>query len=555
MRARWSSRPSSSSSSKGSWWQWWWWLLPVPFARALQQLLYKLMSAWLNSPLRRLRVGAPPVPKRLAFWDGDDEEAEGEADDAAMVKGGDGDGGHVAKDAAATATTSKPLVDATGLVNVGNTCFVNAILQCLAALPSLHTQMEHEIERLERTQHDDSNENDVRKSEKQEQRLQMTRAMLTLLKTLGPESFEEQAVPSTTDDGDVDNRVQKKRRQDSGRMNGDSSAFCSSRSPRRHNRDAVTAQLRVFLDAAQQCTNLIAAKYEQQDQQDAEAAAAAVPASPTRSERNESEYFRQGEEFYAAELKKCTPLNPHSYIDVVSNLGEFRWQRFLKTNDSVVTDLFVGQIVRGSQCCSCANLTCLHQELRYEGVFFLHAGVRALLQVLSLNISASAASQSLLDCLETYRHAEHLVDENRVFCDGYCHIKTSRITQVLFQRAPPILVIQLQRFKQSSWGSQLERIGVPVRFPVGENELLDITENMFVRDEAQRVLYKLVAVCSHMGNSIDSGHYVGYVKHEAANDGSHWLRMDDDVVTVLDEAQFRCETLSTAYILFYTRVG
>uniref|UniRef100_K3WV17 USP domain-containing protein n=1 Tax=Globisporangium ultimum (strain ATCC 200006 / CBS 805.95 / DAOM BR144) TaxID=431595 RepID=K3WV17_GLOUD len=266
---------------------------------------------------------------------------------------------------------------------------------------------------------------------------------------------------------------------------------------------------------------------------------AAVPASPTRSEQHQSDYFRLGEDFYAAELKKCTPLNPRSYIDIVSNLGEFRWQQFLKTNDSVVTDLFVGQIVRGSQCCSCANLTCLHQELR----------------VLSLNINASAASQSLLDCLETYRHAEHLVDENRVFCDGYCHIKTSRVTQVLFQRAPSILVIQLQRFKQSSWGSQLERIGKPVRFPAGESELLDITENMFVRDEAQRVLYKLVAVCSHMGNSIDSGHYVGYVNHEAANDGSHWLRMDDDVVTVLDEAQFRRETLSTAYILFYTRAG
>lgn len=123
-------------------------------------------------------------------------------------------------------------------------------------------------------------------------------------------------------------------------------------------------------------------------------------------------------------------------------------------------------------------------------------------------------------------------------------------------------MIQLQRFKQSSWGLQLERIGTPVRFPIGDNALLDLTENMFVRDEAQRVMYKLVAVCAHVGNSIDSGHYVGYVNHGGDNassktpsSGSQWLRMDDDVVTVLDEDQFRSETLSTAYILFYTRIG
>lgn len=54
---------------------------------------------------------------------------------------------------------------------------------------------------------------------------------------------------------------------------------------------------------------------------------------------------------------------------MAAGLGDLRWQRFLKHSDSVVTDLFVGQIVRGSQCCSCANLTCLHQELRCVSLY------------------------------------------------------------------------------------------------------------------------------------------------------------------------------------------
>uniref|UniRef100_K3WV16 USP domain-containing protein n=1 Tax=Globisporangium ultimum (strain ATCC 200006 / CBS 805.95 / DAOM BR144) TaxID=431595 RepID=K3WV16_GLOUD len=98
------------------------------------------MSAWLKSPLRRLRVGAPPVPKRLAFWDDDDDEEEDDGGGERLVNG-------TAAAAVAITTVSKPLVDATGLVNVGNTCFVNAILQCLAALPSLRAQLEHEMER------------------------------------------------------------------------------------------------------------------------------------------------------------------------------------------------------------------------------------------------------------------------------------------------------------------------------------------------------------------------------------------------------------------------
>lgn len=180
--------------------------------------------------------------------------------------------------------------------------------------------------------------------------------------------------------------------------------------------------------------------------------------------------------------------------------------------------------------------------------------------VLSLSVSASASSQSLASCLAAHRHAEHLVDDNRVFCEGHCHMKTSRVTQVLFQRAPPVLVVQLQRFKQSAWGQSLEKIRTAVAFPSGSrssDDLLDLTDNMFVRNDAQRVRYELVGVCAHVGASIDSGHYVAYVRQRGAmttTSASRWLRLDDDVVTELDDARFRDETLASAYMLFYVQV-
>lgn len=44
---------------------------------------------------------------------------------------------------------------------------------------------------------------------------------------------------------------------------------------------------------------------------------------PPFSEKEE-EYFRLGEEFYARELKKCKPLDPRSYTDVVGTLCMYR---------------------------------------------------------------------------------------------------------------------------------------------------------------------------------------------------------------------------------------
>lgn len=38
----------------------------------------------------------------------------------------------------------------------------------------------------------------------------------------------------------------------------------------------------------------------------------------------EQEYFRQGEAFYAKELKRCHPLDPRTYTDVVCMLSRTR---------------------------------------------------------------------------------------------------------------------------------------------------------------------------------------------------------------------------------------
>jgi ubiquitin carboxyl-terminal hydrolase 7 len=156
----------------------------------------------------------------------------------------------------------------------------------------------------------------------------------------------------------------------------------------------------------------------------------------------------------------------------------------------------------------------------------------------------------LRDCLDKLQSTERLVDENSVQCEGSCKKKTSRVTQVLFQRLPHILVIQLQRFKQStSWFSPAivyEKLDRKIEL----NNPLNLTANMFVRDKSDPVLYQLFAVCAHTGRSIDSGHYLAYIRR--MENGS-WIRFDDDYVEEISNAEMEEETLSTAYLLFYMR--
>lgn len=175
-------------------------------------------------------------------------------------------------------------------------------------------------------------------------------------------------------------------------------------------------------------------------------------------------------------------------------------------------------------------------------------------RLLSLAINPDQSQQLLSEALQRYGHSEQLTNDNQVFCDGFCQMKTSRLTQILIQRVPETLVLRIQRFRQSQSGLRLEKLDVDVGFPCGPSELLDVTENAFARPEGKRVLYRLVAVCAHIGSSINAGHYVSYVRSPKSTDSSQqWICIDDDFVSVIDEAIFRRETLSTAYLLFFAR--
>lgn len=292
--ARWPRTSTSSASAAASSarsFSWWWWLLPLPVASAFKRLLLRLMALWLNSPLRRLRLGNRPVFLRLSR--NEDNDADGERD-YDMSSYDEHEQYSSAVSADRVGVTIPAITGALGLVNVGNTCFVNAILQCLAVLPAFHARVEQEIEALQSLQGELDKEDDS-VGERQLVRLHAAKALLALLKTLTPVSSLEAAAECTyshDDDRSSDQDKEeeneqleygsrqsslKRRRRDGSReqqMNG-----FAGKPPavRRLDRETVTTQVRAFLDAMRKCTDLLSARDQHQEQQDAEVRYRTVP--------------------------------------------------------------------------------------------------------------------------------------------------------------------------------------------------------------------------------------------------------------------------------------
>ncbi|KAK0155505.1 Ubiquitin carboxyl-terminal hydrolase 37 [Merluccius polli] len=120
-----------------------------------------------------------------------------------------------------------------------------------------------------------------------------------------------------------------------------------------------------------------------------------------------------------------------------------------------------------------------------------------------------------------------------------------------FLTLPRVLVLNVKRYHND--GAQLRK----VTDAVGILPLLSLASlvgeqgdaaGMDTEDHSNQTTYRLSGIISHLGESIDTGHYISDIVGE---NGTGWLTLNDSHVTKTAEATVLKTREETAYILFY----
>ncbi|CDK29363.1 unnamed protein product [Kuraishia capsulata CBS 1993] len=216
------------------------------------------------------------------------------------------------------------------------------------------------------------------------------------------------------------------------------------------------------------------------------------------------------------------------------------WEKYLKTNFSIVVDIFQGQYLSRLQCTVCKNTSTTYNAY----------------SILSLPIPETSARTkiSLGQCFDQFCAPEILDGDDRWMCP-HCKVKNRTTKTMMISRLPEVLIVHLKRFKL---GSQITKLNTFIDYPLElsldkywpkvqtEQEMHQLAA-LPMRNQMAPFNYKLFGVVNHYGN-LATGHYTAYV--DKREDG--WCYFDDTKVTKrrpLDKV-----INADAYVLFYARV-
>uniref|UniRef100_A0A3B4ZCD3 Ubiquitin carboxyl-terminal hydrolase n=1 Tax=Stegastes partitus TaxID=144197 RepID=A0A3B4ZCD3_9TELE len=220
-------------------------------------------------------------------------------------------------------------------------------------------------------------------------------------------------------------------------------------------------------------------------------------------------------------------------------------KRLIKQVLSVVNTIFHGQLLSQVTCQACdhrSNTVEPFWDLSLEFPERYHSNSRE---------SAAQASCHLTEMLAKFTETEAL--EGNIYACDQCNsarrrtsskpvILTEAQKQLMVHKLPQVLRLHLKRFRWSGRNHR-EKIGVHVSF----DQLLNMEPYCCREPSPKHFLYELSAVVMHHGKGFGSGHYTAYCYN---TEGGFWVHCNDSKMNVCSVEEV-CR--AQAYILFYTQ--
>ncbi|XP_016923732.1 ubiquitin carboxyl-terminal hydrolase Usp2 isoform X5 [Drosophila suzukii] len=202
--------------------------------------------------------------------------------------------------------------------------------------------------------------------------------------------------------------------------------------------------------------------------------------------------------------------------------ADLTWEWYSRHENSLVRDLFVGQLKSTLKCTTCGNTS-----VTFDPFW-------------DLSVPLPSSSRCKLEaCLDLFIREEVLDGDEMPTC-AKCKTRRKCTKSFTIQRFPKYLVIHLKRFSETRW-SKLSNI---VEFPISDSEL---NMGSYGANSNSNVHYTLYAISNHMGSTA-GGHYVALCKHPVSR---KWHEFNDNIVS--DALSENHLVSSSAYILFYER--
>ncbi|CXI04527.1 ubiquitin specific protease, putative [Plasmodium berghei] len=194
---------------------------------------------------------------------------------------------------------------------------------------------------------------------------------------------------------------------------------------------------------------------------------------------------------------------------------------YLKKEQSIISDQFLGLIEEKITCSNCEYVNCIYQPI-YN---------------LSVNFFKKNTENNLNDNLIEYFKKE----EVNSTCEKCKSTKMYRCSYVYKQ--PKILIVHLIRLLED--GSKIDK---PIKFDISNFNIQNVLKkenDNFIEPPKN---YDLCGVIVHRGLNSNYGHYICYTKRVHSNGKTVWYKFDDSLVRMVDIKEVAS---AKAYCLFY----